>query len=62
MAERERDGVVWRRVERRAMFTADPSMLLGVNDNRRGTAGQLVGGLVEVQVACVWETIAGVGT
>ena len=35
------------------MFTADPSMLLGVNDNRRGTPGQLVGGLVEVQVVCL---------
>ena len=29
----------------------DPSTLLGVNDSRRGTRGQLVGGTVEVQLA-----------
>jgi hypothetical protein len=44
------------------MFTADPSMLLVVNDNRGSTPGQLVGGTVDGQVACVWETIAGGGT
>ena len=29
----------------------DPSTLIGINDSRRGTRGQLVGGTVEVQLA-----------
>jgi len=35
----------------RARFTADLSMLVEVNDSRRGTRGQLAGGTVEGQVA-----------
>jgi hypothetical protein len=34
-----------------ASVEVDPSTLIGVNDSRRGTQGQLVGGTVEVQLA-----------
>jgi hypothetical protein len=39
-------GEVKRRLER------DIGANVGVNDSRRGTRGQLVGGTVEVQLAC----------